>query len=94
MKNRTAEDIARRLGARPLGDMSGLPHEVDCHGLDRAIMGDEGFEEALQERGAWNRQNCEGRYDAEPLTNAHGEKIGRKFRFENANDAFHFRMRF
>ena len=56
-------------------------------------MGNQGFQAAIEERRRWIREHCQDDQLIEPIRQK-GRLVGRRNRFENHNEAFHFRMRF
>ena len=73
--------------------VSRTPHTVPQPGLTREDMGDQGFAAAMEERRIWIRENCQGDVLPEPLRQE-GRLVGRRYRFEDPNEAFFFKMRF
>ena len=70
-----------------------MPHTVRQPGLTRHDLGDEAFEAAMEERRVWIAENCQGDHLIEPIRKDDG-LVGRRYRFEDPNEAFHFRLRF
>jgi len=97
MTSAITQGILASLGSklRPITDerIASTPHTVSQPGLTRADMGDQGFKAAIEERRRWLRENCQGDHVIEPVRQE-GRLVGRRYRFENPSEAFHFRMRF
>jgi len=73
--------------------LANTTNTVSQPGLAHADMGDQGFETAIGERRRWIREHCQDDQLIEPIRQK-GRLVGRRFRFEHPDDAFHFRMRF
>ena len=69
------------------------PHTVPQPGLTREDMGGQEFEAAMEERRLWIRENCQGDVLPEPVRQD-GMLVGRRYRFEDPNEAFYFKLRF
>src|SRR5690242_10894437 len=69
------------------------PYTVPQPGLTREDMGGQEFEAAMEERRMWIRENCQGDALPEPVRHE-GRLIGRRYRFEDADEAFFFKLRF
>lgn len=100
--NRSMNIITPKLIARlnhrlrPVTDarIATCSHIVDQPVLSRECLGDDAFEEALQERRAWLAENLAGVHHGEPVRDSEGVITGRRFFFADPNDAFSFRIRF
>lgn len=92
---RAFKDALRTKGFRPgFVEDRDLPFSIKCDDLSRARLGDERFEADFIERKAWCSHECEGEWDAAPIRDELGQTVGREFRFEDANDATVFFLRF
>lgn len=60
----------------------------------RLQLGDEQFLAGLDERRRWLAQHCVRPFMFDDLKDPSGDVIGKLYRFEDADDAFWFRMRF
>ena len=69
-------------------------HTVPQRGLTRADIGDEAFEAAMEERRVWIAENCRGDHLIEPIRDHQDMHVGRRYWFEDPNEAVWFRMRF
>lgn len=70
------------------------PHVVRQRGLLRLVMEDDEFLAQLSERRRWIAAHCRGSIMFDDLTNESGDVIGKLYRFEDADEAFWFRMCF
>src|SRR4051812_43006762 len=97
MTSAITQGILASLNAKlkPITDerIANTAHLVPQPGLTREDMGDQGFEAAIEERRVWIREKCQGDVLPEPLRQ-NGALIGRRYRFEDANEAFWFKLRF
>ena len=80
---------------KPITDqrIANTPHIIPQPGLTHEDMADEEFQAAMEERRRWLRVHCQGDHLIEPMRQE-GRLVGRRYRFENPNEAFHFRLRF
>ena len=80
---------------KPITDerVANTPHIVTQPGLTRADMGGPEFEAAIEERRHWLREHCHGDHLIEPIRQD-GRLVGRRYRFEDVNEAFWFKLRF
>lgn len=81
---------------RPITDerLANTPHTVSQPGLTRHDMGDEAFRAAMEERRVWIEANCRAGHLIEPIRDHQGILVGRRYCFEDPNEAVWFRMRF
>ena len=80
---------------RPLSATPSITsHMVRQPGLTRADMGNQAFEAAMEERRVWIRENCRSNHLIEPIRDHQGVLVGRRYRFEDPDEAVWFRMRF
>ena len=86
-------DLASQLRPITAERLANTTHTVSQPGLARADMGDQGFEMAMEERRRWIGEHCRGDHMIEPMRQD-GRLVGRRYRFEDPNEAVWFRMRF
>lgn len=70
------------------------PHVVPQPGLLRAVMGDDAFLAALDERRRWIAAHRISAFDLNDFRDEHGSSAGKLYRFEMEFDAIAFRIRF
>lgn len=85
--------IAAALGPAHKASTTSTPHVIDVHGLTLENLGPDRFERELRDRQGWIDDQCQGGYQVGPLRDAE-EIVGRKFRFEDQNEAVVFKLRF
>lgn len=83
-----------RLAAFMASQHQRHPHTVPQRGLMRLELGDDLFLARLDERRHWLAQHCAGSFMFDDLKDPSGDVVGKLYRFEDADEAFWFRMRF
>jgi hypothetical protein len=66
---------------------------VDAIGLAEDRLGYPRFPKELVARREWITENCYGAVEIEPIRDTQMRLIGRRFIFEDLNDATYFKMR-
>lgn len=70
------------------------PYTVICCGLTEDDLGQRMFSAELQARCGWIGAYCKSTHEVEPIRDGMSCLVGRRYRFEDADEAFAFRLRF
>jgi hypothetical protein len=79
-------------------EKASLPHDVEPHiidaiGLSEEKLGQRRFGQEFVARRDWCAEECNGRYEIEPIRDRQMRLVGRRFKFEDVVDAVHFKLR-
>lgn len=86
--------VSRAVRAHTSANRQRHPHTVPQPGLMRLDLGEDVFLARLDERRHWLAQHCVGSFMFDDLKDQSGNVVGKLYRFEDADEAFWFRMRF